>query len=112
MGNKAAPKPSKQPIPLHLRAWRKHRGYSQQQLAEIIGTTKATISRIETRKQNWDQAFLQAAADALRCSAADLFMRDPIEQPLWSVLENLSPPERQQVLEVAQIISKRTGTVG
>jgi transcriptional regulator with XRE-family HTH domain len=112
MGNKANPKLGLQPIPLHLKGWRKFRDLSQEQLAELIGTTKATISRIENRKQNWDQAFLQAASEALRCDPRDLMMRDP-SQPhsLWSILDQLTAPERQQAERLIVAI-KGTGTDG
>lgn len=110
MGNKVRPIPKPQPLPLHLRAWRKHRGYSQAQLAERIGTTIATISRIETQKQNWDQEFLQIAADVLSCSPADLMVRDPTgPDPMWSVYDRLKPPERAQVVRIVRALAD-TGT--
>lgn len=78
----------------------------------MIGTTKATISRIENGKQNWDQQFLQLAAEALQCGPADLMMRDPSQtEGIWSIWETLAPVQREQVVEIAKTI-KRTGTDG
>lgn len=112
MGNKAKAKTGHQPIALHLKAWRKHRGLSQEQLAERIGTTTATISRIENAKQNWDQEFLRLAADELRCMPQDLLMRDPTDhEGLWSIWDQLQPVERLQAVEIIKTI-KRTGTKG
>lgn len=113
MGKKARPHPKPKPIPLHLRAWRKLRDLSQAQLAERIGVSDATISRIESGEQNWDQEFLKAAADALRCAPADLLMRDP-SQPgaIWSIWESAKPGEREQIDKVVVALVGRTGTEG
>lgn len=59
-------------IPLRLKDRRKAKGWSQARLAEATGVSDATINRIEQGKQNWDQDFLQNAADALECLPADL----------------------------------------
>jgi transcriptional regulator with XRE-family HTH domain len=100
------------PLRLYLKEWRKFRGFSQERLAEVIGTTKATVSRIENLKQNWDQEFLQLAADALRCAPGDLLMRDPSQhEAIWSIWDQLAPLQREQVVEIAKTI-KRTGTDG
>lgn len=112
MGKKVHPFPKPQPLALHLKAWRQHRGLSQERLAERIGTTAATISRIESRKQNWDQEFLRIAADALSCSPADLMMRDPTgPDPMWSIYDQLKPAQRAQAVAVIKAL-KDTGTDG
>lgn len=99
-------------IPLHLRAWRNYRGLKQDQLAERIGTTAATISRIENARQNWDQAFLQAAADALRCEPVDLLVRDPTDpEGIWSIWENVEPTRRAEAASLLKVIAGgKTGT--
>lgn len=99
-------------IPLHLRAWRTYRGLNQAQLAERIGTTGATISRIENGRQNWDQAFLQAAAEALRCDPADLLVRDPTDpEGIWSIWDNVEPTRRAEAASLLKVIAGgKTGT--
>lgn len=110
MRKMASPHPKPQPLPLFLKSWRKHRDLTQQQLAERLGMSDATISRIEKGAQNWDQAFLQAAADVLRCEPVDLLIRDPMEpDSLWSIYGQLTPPERRQAVEVIKTL-KRTGS--
>jgi len=98
MGKKARPHPKPKPIPLYLRGWRKLRELSQAQLAERIGVSDATISRIEKGEQNWDQEFLKAAAEELRCDPVDLLMRDP-SQPgaVWSIWAHAKPAERERI---------------
>ena len=95
-----------------IREWRKHRGLSQEHLAERIGMNRAYLSKIESGKRRYDQPFLEAAADVLRCEPADLIVRDPSDPDgIWSIWDQLKPVERSQVVEIAKTI-KRTGTEG
>jgi transcriptional regulator with XRE-family HTH domain len=61
----------------HIKAWRKYRNLTQEQLAERLETTGATISRVETGKTPYDQGMIEALADALQCEPADLLARPP-----------------------------------
>jgi transcriptional regulator with XRE-family HTH domain len=63
----------------YLREWRKHRGLSQERLAERFGTTKSRISELETGKERYNQDVLEMLADALDCEPGDLLMRNPLE---------------------------------
>ncbi len=95
---------------IFLREWRKHRGYTQEQLAEMIGTTHATLSRIERGLLPYNQGFLERAAEMLMCEPADLLVRNP-EDPegIWSIWDNAKPGQRRQIVEVAKTLLK-TGT--
>lgn len=98
--------------PHYIKEWRKHRGMTQDQLAERIGIDKGYLSKIENGKRRYDQPFLEAAAEALQCAPADLIMRDPSDPDgIWSVWDDLKPVERNQVVEIAKTL-KRTGTEG
>jgi transcriptional regulator with XRE-family HTH domain len=95
-----------------IREWRKFRELTQEQLAERIGVTKSYVSKVEAGKRRYDQPFLEAAAEVLRCDVADLLVRDPSDpEGLWSIYEGLSPVQRRQVAEIAKTL-KRTGTEG
>ncbi|MDP3491779.1 MAG: helix-turn-helix transcriptional regulator [Hyphomonadaceae bacterium] len=95
-----------------IREWRKFRDLTQEQFAERVGVTKSYVSKIESGKRRYDQPFLEAAAQVLRCEVADLIMRDPTDPDgIWSVWDTLTAPERHQVVEIAKTI-KRTGTDG
>lgn len=59
--------------------WREFRKLSQERLAELLDTTKATISRIENRKIGYSQDFLEACADMLGTHPAILLSRPPRE---------------------------------
>lgn len=96
----------------HIKEWRRHRGLTQDQLAERIGIDRAYLSKIESGKRRYDQPFLEAAAEILRCEPADLIVRDPTDPDgIWSVWDQLRPVERQQVVEIAKTL-KRTGSEG
>jgi transcriptional regulator with XRE-family HTH domain len=95
-----------------IRQWRKHRGLTQEQLAERIGIARSYLTKIERGSRRYDQPFLEHASDALRCEPADLIMRDPTAtESLWSVWEQLTPIERKQAFAVIKAI-KGTGTDG
>jgi transcriptional regulator with XRE-family HTH domain len=96
----------------HIKEWRKHRGLTQDQLADRIGINRAYLSKIESGKRRYDQPFLEAAAEVLNCEPADLIIRDPSDPDgIWSIWDQLKPVEKSQVVEIAKTI-KRTGTDG
>ena len=97
-----------------IRQWRKHRDLTQEQLAERIGIARSYLTKIERGDRRYDQPFLEAAADALRCEPADLIMRDPTAtENLWSIWDQLSPTERAQAFAVIKAIrGVGTGTAG
>jgi hypothetical protein len=93
-----------------IKQWRKYRGYTQGQLAEMIGTSVPNLSRIETFQQPYTQDFLEAAADALSTDAASLIMRDPLQSDaIWSLWDHATPGQRTQIVEIAKALMK-TGT--
>ncbi len=96
--------------PTFIAAWRDHRGLTQQQLADRLGSSKASISRIENGEQPYTQDFLEAAAEALRTDPASLLMRNPkSKEAIWSIWENAKEGERKMIVEIARTVTK-TGT--
>lgn len=95
-----------------IREWRAHRGLTQEQLAERIGINRAYLSKIESGKRRYDQPFMEAAAEVLRCNVADLIVRNPTAtESIWSIWDALSPVQRDQLVEIGKTL-KRTGTDG
>lgn len=91
----------------YIREWRDHRGLTQEQMAERIGMSRAYLSMIESGKRRYDQPFLEAAAEVLRCQPADLIMRNPTDPDgLWSIWDQLTQPQRVQMVEIAQTIRR------
>lgn len=74
-----------------IREWREHRGFTQDGLAEILDTTKASISRIESGKQAYTQDFLEAAADVLGTHPGDLLSRMPPTEKAVKVASSRRP---------------------
>jgi transcriptional regulator with XRE-family HTH domain len=93
-----------------IREWRQHRNKTLQQLAEAVGTTHASLSRLERGKQPYSQALLEALAEALQTDVASLLMRDPSDpEAIWSVWDQAKPGVRRQIVEIARTLTK-TGT--
>ena len=72
----------RKPAKLYLREWRKLRGLSQDKLAEILDTGKATISRLETGQQRYHQEWLEALAAALDVDPINLLRPPPISNDI------------------------------
>lgn len=100
--------------PTFIKSWRKHRGLNQEQLSERVGVTQETISKLERGALPYTQQTLEALAEALRCTPADLMIRDPLqEDPLWSIWDQISPVQRPQAARVLRAFTdKKTGTEG
>jgi len=97
-----------------IKEWRKYRGLTQEQLAERIGIARSYLTKIERGSRRYDQPFLEAAAEALRCEPANLINVDPTApEGFWSILETLTVPERAQAVAVLMALKgARTGTAG
>lgn len=52
--------------------WRRHRKMTQQDLADAVGLTKGSVSRIENFETPYTQQSLEAIAKALRCAPSAL----------------------------------------
>lgn len=93
-----------------IREWRLYRDMSQDELAEQLGATKGTISRIENGHLPYTQDFLEACADVLGTDVVSLIARDPNESDaIWSIWERAKPAIRRQIIDVAKALTpKRT----
>lgn len=99
------PKPKEMRRPTFIRSWRKFRGYTLENLAERVGITHASLSRIERGEQPYNQDLLGLLADALTCEPADLLIRDPSDpEGIWSLWDQAKPGERRQAAEMLRII--------
>ena len=90
-----------------IKQWREFRNLTQDQLAERLETSKASISRIETGQQAYTQDFLEACAEALRTDPASLLMRDPTdEEAVWSIWDRAKVGERQMIESIVRSVVK------
>ena len=64
------------PIRLNLKALREEAKLSQEELAEIVGTRQATISKLERNlTQRVDLPLIDALCKALKCQPGDILVR-------------------------------------
>lgn len=95
--------------------WRKFRSLTQEKLAALAKLSTASISQLETGKQGFTDATLEALAEALQCNPGDLLARNPLDpaQP-WSIWERLTPSQQRQALRLMNALSDEpaTGTGG
>jgi transcriptional regulator with XRE-family HTH domain len=87
-----------------IRDWRKHRGLTLERLAERIPMANASLSRVERGLQPYSQPMLEAIAEALMCEPADLLMRRPNDDAIWSIWQSLKPESRNRALAVLRAL--------
>jgi transcriptional regulator with XRE-family HTH domain len=98
---------------IYLREWRKHRGMTQEQLAGRLDIDRTIVSKIETGKLDYHQAFLEAAADTLMCEPADLLVRNPLApEAIWSIWDQIAPVDRPKALAVLRALKNTDGKTG
>ena len=91
----------------YIREWRKHRGLTQERLAERVDMSTSSISQLETGKQDYSQRTLEAIAQALNCLAGELLMRNPsVDDAPWSLLDSLRPETRRQAIELLKTLAR------
>lgn len=104
----------KKPFRLYIAERREKAGLSQEQLAERVGTSKASISRWETGERDPTAKVLAAIAYALDKEVADLF-RDPKRPSADELLAGSSESEVRKAVKLVKTFiegEKATGTEG
>ena len=90
-----------------IKKWREYRDLTQDELAERLETSKASISRIEAGSQAYTQDFLEACAEALRTDPASLLMRDPSDdEAVWTLWDKAKVGERQMIENIVRSVIK------
>jgi transcriptional regulator with XRE-family HTH domain len=96
-----------------LREWREHRALTQDQAAERIGVTQATLSRVERGVTPYDQDMLERIAFAYLCEPADLLVRNPLDKDaVWSIAENLrkaDPADLERAAAMINLLLRKQG---
>lgn len=111
MAQRVRPIQKRPPQRHFIKEWRKHRGLTQEALAERAGMTPNNLSQLENHKQRYSADGLDALAQALDCEPAQLLMVDPSkDDAIWSIWERAKPAERQQIIAVARALIAKTGT--
>ena len=94
----------------YIREWRKFRQLTLEQLSSRLGMSPSALSMLERAQRGYTQETLEALAEALMTDVASLLIRDPTQdEAIWSIWDNASPAERQQITNVVRAL-KPTGT--
>ena len=94
---------ARQEVAKQLREARRSQGMTQEALAELVGTKKSNISRMESGKIALNLERLQQVADIYGCTVAE-FLQDESPQlhaqaqTIADILTPLSPAEREAVV--------------
>lgn len=100
---------------IYLKEWRKHRGYTQKQVAdwlaslddELLPRTEASLSRIETKQQPYSQRILEALAEKYECDPWELIGRHPgKEGHVVDLMARLKPDQRIRAEAVLEAMFK------
>jgi transcriptional regulator with XRE-family HTH domain len=91
--------------PTFIRQWRNHRGYSLDQLAQMVPMDKSNLSKVERGILPYNQEMLERLADALMTDPASLLMRNPAAtNAIWTIWDKASAGERAQIEAVASAL--------
>jgi transcriptional regulator with XRE-family HTH domain len=90
--------------PNHLKAWREHRGISQEDLAAAVGASPGMISMLETSERGLSAKWLRRLAPALDTSPGHLLDLDPGEVDndvidIWATISERDKPRVRRILE-------------
>lgn len=110
MAKKVVPRFKPHRRPTYFRAWRKYRGYTLEQAAELSGMSIGNISAMERSAQGYTQDGLEALAEAYKCTPGQLLTVDPEHSDIWSIWETAKTGDRQKIVEIAKTIVGKTGT--
>ena len=88
-----------------FRAWRKHRGLTQEQLAERLGVSVPAISQLERGKQGFSAESLAKMAVVLECEPGDLLSCDPsqidVDRELVGLWNRLNDDQKAALKQLA-----------
>jgi transcriptional regulator with XRE-family HTH domain len=106
-------KPERQRTRTFIKAWREHRGLSQDQVAGRIEMSRENYGRIENGKVPYNQDVLEMTAIALNCSVSDLLERDPrIENSideLRALMSRASENDQKRALALLKTFFQNNG---
>lgn len=99
---------SAKPIRTFFKEWREWKGWTQQELAEAMETTTATVSRIEGGARDWSKGYLEAFSYVIGCDdPTDPITRPPNgPDPIAKMLRAATPEKQEEVRRVVEAMLK------
>lgn len=100
-----------------LKAWREHKGFTQEELAEKVGTVSGQISLLENGHRHLSVKWLYRLADALEITPGWLLDRHPDEIPpdihdIWGSIPRAQHEVVRDVLRAFRHPPSKDGTNG
>ncbi|MFT4076877.1 MAG: helix-turn-helix transcriptional regulator [Asticcacaulis sp.] len=100
------------PPPHHMRAWREKKELTQEQLAELMGTTKGVVSDLENSKRELGTKWLWKISTALRIRPGYILEHDPATLPddiieIWATIKD---DDRPKAIRALKVFESDTGT--
>ena len=91
---------------MNLAKLRQARGWSQRDLADVIGVNQSTIQRAEACDKTAKLATYKACAEALGVSLSDIFSdeRSPVENALLSQFRTIPADQQDKVLAILDLV--------
>lgn len=91
-----------------LRAWREHRGLSQEGLAALVETTGSVISLLESGDRKLSPKWLRRLAPALRTTPGFLLDHHPdeISDDVLEVWAAIPEEKRKDALAMLRVLAK------
>lgn len=93
----------------HLRAWRKKAGLTLEELAGMVGTTKAVVSLLENEKRPLSAKWLRKFAEALDTTPGRILDVDPgeVSAEVLDIWDHIKTEDRARAV---RILRSLTGT--
>lgn len=96
----------------HLKAWRKFRRMTLEQVGDAIGTTKAVIQQLESGRTSLSHKWLLKLAPVFGTTPGYLLDHDPNDLDTAYIEAALSVPKSKRAQAMQILSTFRTGTDG
>jgi transcriptional regulator with XRE-family HTH domain len=98
--------------PNNLRAWRKFRHLTQQELADALGTAKSVVSDLERGVVQLNDKWLRRLAPVLETQPGHILDHDPadLDTDIIDIWAHIPDENREQAVAVLRTFARRTGT--
>lgn len=94
------------PSVTYFKEWRDWKGWTQQELADRMETTKQTVSRVESGDRDWGKGYLEAFAHVIGCEPGDPLTRPPEVPSADQLLRSAGPEKRREIFAVIETMLK------
>jgi transcriptional regulator with XRE-family HTH domain len=100
--------------PNNLRAWRKFRGMTQQELADALDTTKSVISDLERGVVQLNDKWLRRLAPVLKTQPGHIldYAPEDVDTDIIDIWSHIDSDRKAEARELLSIFARRTGTKG